>query len=350
MKSSLVTALAMACALSLGACCNNKSSASSAAACPAGGTDAVGASNPDQVVATFGDEKLTMGEVDKLIAKDVFAMRQQAIEATVLTRLIEKEAKAAGKEPEDFLRGIAESAEAAPIPEDQLKAMYEQLKPRLGDKSFEETKPMLEQMLKQEGQKKAVMDYIEGLKKKANVKILLEEPKVEVKADGPAMGPVDAPVTIITFSDFECPYCARAAQTMHKLVNNNAGKIRLVFRSYPLPFHKNAKKASEAALCANEQGKFWEMHDKLFESTEAKTPLTREEFGKLASALGLDMAAFDTCLDSGKFGAQIEEDMKIGQQAGVEGTPAFFINGRFVSGARPLEDFQTIVDQELAKK
>lgn len=347
MTSKLSLALALTCALSLGACSKNSNLPSTA--CPPCAPEAGDplANDPNQVVATYGDQKVTMGEVDKMIAKDVFSMRQQAIEAMIVTKLIEQKAKAEGKDPEALLRGVAEQASSAPIAEDQLKAMYEQLKPRLGDKSFEEVKPILENMMKQEAQKGAVMTYIENLKKEANVKILLEEPKVEVKAEGPSKGPADAPVTIVEFSDFECPYCSRAAQTIDKVVENNAGKVRLVFRSYPLPFHKKAKKASEAALCANEQGKFWQMHDAMFGDQQK---LDVPDLKATAKTLGLDSAAFDTCLDSGKYAAQVDADMKVGQEAGVEGTPAFFINGRLVSGARPYEDFQAIVEQELAKK
>jgi len=339
-KPALV--LTLAGALAFGACSKNANLP--AAACPP--CEAQKSANADQVVATYANHKVTMGELDEMIAKDVFEMRRQALEAMIISKLVEEKAKAAGKDPETFLRGIAEQSVAAPIPEEQLKAMYERAKPQLGDKSFEEVKPMIEGMMKQEAQKKAMIDYIDQLRKEANVQILLEEPKVDVKAEGPSKGPADAPVTIVEFSDFECPYCSRAAQTVDKIVENNAGKVRLVFRSYPLPFHKNAKKASEAALCANEQGKFWQMHDALFANQQK---LEIADLKATAKTLGLDSAAFDACLDSGKFAAQIDADLKAGEKAGVEGTPAFFINGRFVAGALPYEQFQTIVEQELAK-
>ena len=171
-KPALV--LTLAGALAFGACSKNANLP--AAACPP--CEAQKSANADQVVATYANHKVTMGELDEMIAKDVFEMRRQALEAMIISKLVEEKAKAAGKDPETFLRGIAEQSVAAPIPEEQLKAMYERAKPQLGDKSFEEVKPMIEGMMKQEAQKKAMIDYIDQLRKEANVQILLEEPKV----------------------------------------------------------------------------------------------------------------------------------------------------------------------------
>ena len=300
------------------------------------------------MVATYAGKQMTMAELDKLTAQRIYELRMQAIEEKILTDLVEAEAKKAGKGADEFLRGIMEEAAKAPVPEEQLKQAYDQLKPRLGDKSYDEVKPMLEEMMRQGGQKEALAKYIEELKRTSQMKVLLEEPKVvvNVEAIGPSKGPEKAPVTIIEFSDFECPYCSRAAKTIEQLFNNNAGRIRLVFRSFPLGFHQNAKKAAEAGLCANEQGKFWQMHDAMFGDQEN---LTVDALKAKAASVGLDAAAFATCLDSGKFAGQVEADMKAGAEAGVEGTPAFIINGQLVSGARSLEEFQMAVDKALAK-
>jgi protein-disulfide isomerase len=128
---------------------------------------------------------------------------------------------------------------------------------------------------------------------------------------------------------------------------NYAGKVRLVFRNFPLPFHSKAPKAAEAGLCANEQGKFWEMHDQMFGNQQALSP---DDLKASAKKLGLDSAKFDSCLDSSKYAAQVKKDAEAGKEAGVSGTPAFFINGRMISGAQPFEKFKEIIDQELAGK
>jgi protein-disulfide isomerase len=165
-----------------------------------------------------------------------------------------------------------------------------------------------------------------------------------VAAEGPARGPDNAPITIVEFSDFQCPYCSRASATVDEVLNAYPGKIRLVFRHYPLPFHAEAPKASEASMCANEQGKFWEYHDVLFKNQQQ---LAVADLKNHASAIGLDAAKFAECLDSGKNASVVEKDMEAGKKVGVNGTPAFFINGIMLSGAQPIEEFKAVIDSEL---
>ena len=164
-------------------------------------------------------------------------------------------------------------------------------------------------------------------------------------ADAPSRGPVDAPVTVQVFSDFECPFCARGRENVAKVMAKYEGKVRLVFRQFPLSFHAHAKKAGEAALCANAQDKFWAYHDALF--TEQKK-LSSDDLKATAKTLGLDEKAFATSLDSGAMEKALAADMAAGAKAGVTGTPAFFINGVMLSGAQGPEAFERIIDQELA--
>ncbi len=165
--------------------------------------------------------------------------------------------------------------------------------------------------------------------------------------DDPSIGPKDAPITIIEFSDFQCPFCARAAPTVKQILKEYDGKVRFVYRDFPLSFHQNAQKSAEAAECADEQGKFWEYHDKLFENQNA---LEISNLKQYAKDLGLDSSKFDSCLDSGKYTKEVEKDTEDGQKYGVTGTPAFFINGKLVSGAQPFKNFATIIDSELKGK
>ncbi len=170
------------------------------------------------------------------------------------------------------------------------------------------------------------------------------------------LGKADAPVTILEFSDFQCPYCRRhALQTLPNLKESyiDSGQVRYFFKDFPLSFHPNAQKAAEAARCAGAQGAFWVMHDRLFTEQAHWSPLGQpqalEMFVRYAGDLELDTAAFRTCLESGQFVAQVRQDMQDGKRAGVQGTPSFLINGRLLSGASPLETFQQIIEAELQK-
>ncbi len=165
-------------------------------------------------------------------------------------------------------------------------------------------------------------------------------------ADGASKGPADALVTMVEWSDFQCPFCSKVVPTVDQLFKENPGKIRVVFRHYPLPFHQNAHIAAEAAEAAREQGKFWEMHDKMFANQQA---LTRPDLEKYAQEFGLDMTKFKGALDSGKFKKHVDDDMAAGSAIGVSGTPNVFVNGRLLAGAYPYDEFKKIVDDELVR-
>jgi protein-disulfide isomerase len=167
--------------------------------------------------------------------------------------------------------------------------------------------------------------------------------------DDAVEGDPDAPVTIVEFSDYECPFCARFySQTLGQIREEyvETGKVKIVFRDYPLPFHSQAQKAAEAAECAGEQDKYYEMHDKLFEDGVTGGV---KAFKRYAEDIGLDTAEFDECLDSGRMAAEVQKDMAEGSAAGVQGTPAFFVNGQFISGAQPFSAFKSAIDAELAR-
>ncbi len=174
--------------------------------------------------------------------------------------------------------------------------------------------------------------------------------QINVAIDDDAVkGDSNAPVTMIEFSDYECPFCGRYfQQTYPQIVKEyvDAGKVKIVFRDFPLSFHENAQKAAEAAECAGEQGKYWEMHDRLFKNQDALEVNSLKQYAK---ELGLNTKTFDNCLDSGKMASEIQKDFEDGQDAGVSGTPAFFINGISITGAQPFEEFKKIIEQEINK-
>ncbi len=188
---------------------------------------------------------------------------------------------------------------------------------------------------------------IKELRATAQVRMLLEPMRKEVAATGPSRGPAEAPVTIVEFSDFQCPFCSRVLDTVKQVEERYKGQVRLVFRHFPLNSHANAPKAAEASACANDQGKFWELHDRMFAN---QSGLALDALKGMAADLGLDTAKFNECLDKGIYAEAVKKDFEAGAAAGVNGTPAFFINGRLVSGAAPLEQFTRVIDDELQRK
>jgi protein-disulfide isomerase len=174
------------------------------------------------------------------------------------------------------------------------------------------------------------------------------EGKQDIKlGDAPVKGPSAAKVTVVAFSDFQCPFCSRAVPVMKQIEDEYKGKVKIAFKQLPLPFHDKAHLAAEAALAANEQGKFWPYHDKLFANQQA---LDRPSLEKYAEELGLNMGKFKAALDSGKFKAKVDADAKEGAAVGATGTPTFFINGTKVVGAQPFDAFKTVIDSELKAK
>jgi protein-disulfide isomerase len=164
----------------------------------------------------------------------------------------------------------------------------------------------------------------------------------------PARGPANAPVTIIEFSDFQCKSCAYVSPTLEQVVAKYGRKVRLVFRQFPRPEDQNAVKAAEASLCANEQGKFWEMHDLLFKDQQS-TGVTALE-SKAAAIAGIDLDRFSNCLESGRQRAAVQTDINFGNIAGVNGTPTFIINGHAVSGPVPADAISDLIAKELRKR
>lgn len=280
--------------------------------------------------------------LDREYAQKKHELLESQLDMVIQDRLLEAEAAARGVTKEALLAEIKPAA----VTDAEVDAFYEQNKaqiPRPKDQVADQIKNYLQQ---QSGQK-AQQDFYKSLESKYKVDIKMEPIRVEVAATGPAKGPANAPITIVEFSDFQCPFCSRVNPTLEQVREKYGDKVRIVFRQYPLPFHQQAAKAAEASLCANEQGKFWEMHDALFANQSA---LQVEQLKEQATKLGLNAEQFNTCLDSNKHAATVQTDLKEGQAAGVNGTPAMFINGRFISGAVPFEQVAQVIDDELRRK
>ena len=323
-----------------------------------------GESNLPEILAVIGENEISRDAVlegarerlDKLELERLqfeakykrghYEALQSSLAQLVQQDLMEKEAAQRSTDVDGLLEVEVQNKVQEPT-EEAISEVYEANKKRLG-KPLEEVEPQIRQYLKNQSYNQNHNKLVERLKEKYPVEYLFEAPRVEIAVDGsPSEGPTDAAVTIVEFSDFQCPYCARIQPTLKQLKETYGEKLRLVFRQFPLnSIHPQAQKAAEASLCANDQNRFWEMHDVLFETG---TSLKVEDIKKRAANLKLNQANFDQCLDSGKYAAVVQQDVLDGVKAGVTGTPALFINGLTFSGSRSFEEISKVIEDELQK-
>ncbi len=309
------------------------------------------AGDPGVVVAELNGESITQGDLNGVIAKgmariqnQIFELQKQGINSIIEDRLLEKEAKKRGMEAKQLLKEEAQD-KVGEVPDKEAEDFFNQNRPRFGDKTFDQVKETLKQQLAARKATVYQKNFMDRLKEKADIKIFLTRPSVEVGADDdPMKGSKNAKVTVIEFTDYQCPFCGRARPTVKQIVKDYGDKIRYVLRDFPLDFHPFAKKAAEAADCAGEQGKYWEYSEILWDK---QGNLEVESLKKYAGQLNLDQKKFEECLDSGKMTAEVNKDIQDGAAVGVTGTPTFFINGQLITGARPIEQFKEIIDQEI---
>jgi protein-disulfide isomerase len=342
--SAALAALTLACA------CSKQATTPTATAAGA-------ATPPDQVVATFNGGKITSAELEKEVRPQIadlenkmFQARKQTLEQMAMERIVKSEAAKAGLSEQDWIKKKIDETPVTPPTEAQQRQFYDRLKTGgqiPPEATFESLKDRISQALINQQRQSQMQKVIGDLQKQANLKLDLPQPRIQVAAEGPARGPKDAPITIVEFSDFECPYCGAAFETVEQVMNAYAGKVRLVYRQFPLSFHPHAAKAAEAALCAADQGKFWEYHDVLFKNQKKLEPTDLKAH---ATEVGIDPQKFGQCLDSGDKKKAVDADQQAGLAAGVGGTPAFFINGIFLNGAQPIDEFKKVIDGELARK
>lgn len=305
----------------------------------------------DAAVARVEGEPISVADVDReagarllALRGQEYTLRRQALERLLAVRVLEGEATRRGVSPAELERVEVEAKVAVPAAE-AVDAALEAAPTKAG--APPSPREAVEARLLQQARAQRRAAFVAELKTKAKVEILLEPPRVAVTADDdPSLGPVDASVTLIAFSDFQCPYCARVEPTLAQLRQRYPKDLRVVFRDFPLPMHEEAAKAAEAGGCADEQGQFWPMHERLFANPKA---LSVDDLKRHAAELGLNQEAFASCLDSGRRAAEVQEDIQAGVAAGVTGTPAFFVNGRFLNGAQPLSAFVEAIEDELQR-
>jgi predicted DsbA family dithiol-disulfide isomerase len=299
---------------------------------------------------TEGAEKLDSLDLQNLRAKATAARNEheileEAVDRIIEDKLLQAEAEKRHISKDDLLAKEIQQNITEPSAE-EVENFYTENKQRI-TKPKEEVIPQIKKYLRQQQESELREAFFGRLEMEHRVVRLIEPLRFNVVGAGrPATGPASAPVVLVEFSDFQCPYCKRFSTTIKEVVKQYGDKIHLVFRQFPLTsIHANAQKAAEASLCADAQGHFWEMHDLLFQNQNS---LRDEDLKSKAGQLGLDTAAFNTCLDSKQFSGKINEDVRAGSAAGVEGTPALFINGRFLYGSRTAQEISEIIDKELA--
>ncbi|MGB9234610.1 MAG: thioredoxin domain-containing protein [Terriglobales bacterium] len=308
---------------------------------------AVGQDGSD-VIAEIGGHPVTAGELEQKEASKLLQARykyyvaeRDALEQYIDDQLLELQAKKEGVSVDELLKRHLASNLPEPT-EDQLRFYYEGVQ---ADEPYESARPHIIDTVHQLRMKKAREAYVTELRAQYGVVVELNQPSAHVEAgSAPRLGSETAPVQIIEYADYECPYCQKVNADLIRLLQHFGDQVSLVYKDFPLPMHPQAAKAAEGARCAAVQGKFWEFHDYLFQSKKLQVADMKAE----ARALKLDGDRFDQCLDSGEQFPALKKDAQDAQKLGLQGTPSFFINGHFMSGAIEYAKLRDRVLQELA--
>jgi protein-disulfide isomerase len=344
----LLVALAAACSQQPA---DRTTTTTSGAAVPAG-------DNVPDVLATIGDEPVTMEDV-RLVAGDELAkieasyrkartaLVESALQRILRERVVMAEAQRQGKTLDQL---ALEEAGGSFEPNDlEITAWYEDNQGRVGGRSLDQVRPQIADLLRNQHREDALEKLETRLNAERGVKVMLEPYRLTFDNTGaPTKGSADAKVTVVEFSDFQCPFCQRFVPTLKQIEEQYGDRVQIVYRQYPTTsIHPNAFKAAEASLCAHEQGKFWEMHDLMFQEQDQ---LAVRDLKVKAGRLGLNQAEFDRCLDSGRHTEQVQNDLAEGARTGMTGTPAVFVNGvELPGGAVPFQTVARAIDRELAR-
>jgi protein-disulfide isomerase len=276
-----------------------------------------------------------------------YEMTMHAMQEIVAEKLLQHEATRRGTTV-DGLIATEVAARSKPIPDEAVAKEFERMKTAFPFASLAEARPMVLSSMTQRQASEARLAFVNDLLAESSglVETFDKGPRqvVPIDADDPSSGPEDAPLTLVVFSDFECPYCQQAEPVLASLQHTFSGQLRLVWKDFPLPIHQNARAAAVAARCADDQAAFWKYRDELFGN---QANLSREQFRRLAASLGLDGDAFDACLASDRFEAVIDAKVDEGRALGVNSTPTMFINGTAVTGAVPLARLESMLREEL---
>jgi len=329
-------------ALVLSAACSR---ARSAPPSPAEGGD------PQAVVARIDGHAITQKEVDARAEQDLrrledeeYEARRSALDEIITERLMDAQATAQGVSRDELLKREVDG-KVTPPTKAEVKDLYDRNKDRVGGRSLAELAPEIERSIVQQRAAERAQAFLAELRSKAKVSVALPQPRNEVPipSDARILGPEKAPVTIVEFSDYLCPYCQKAEVVVDEVLARNKGKVRFVHRDFLLG-RPRSMAVARAAQCAADQGKFWDYRRNLM---EAPGDWSDEDLLGRSASLGLDRAALQACLASDRHDKAILESSRDGTKLGVQSTPTFFINGRRMRGARDAATFQEIIDAEL---
>ncbi len=318
-------------------------------------SDGSGGPASSAAVATIDGRTITVGELDDFIKEELFSdatserdlatlykVRARALKGLIDKIIVEKAASAANLPFEDYLDQQVEAE--GEVPEEAIAAFYEEQIDQMGGLSLDEMRERISAYLKEQ----RVVTIVADLREQADTEILLEPVRIGVEAIGPSKGPDDAVVTIVEFSDFQCPFCQRVTPTIDQILAKYPTQVRFVYRNLPLSnIHPRAQAAAEAAACAGNQGNFWDYHDLIFANSRA---LSDEDFERHASELGLDMQAFRQCVQNRETEHIVAADAAAAESLRISGTPSFLVNGIPMHGAQNLEAFSEVIDAEIARE
>jgi protein-disulfide isomerase len=299
------------------------------------------------VVAEIGGHKITAQELEfkeagKLLQPKYkyYLAERDALDQYIDDQLLDMEAKKEGITVDELLKRHVAAKISEPT-EDQLRFYYEGVQT---NESYESARQNIIDTVRQLRTKKAKEAYVADLRGQYGVVVELNQPSAHVEVgNDPRLGPENAPVQIVEFADYECPYCQKVNDDLTKIREHFGSYVSVVFKDFPLPMHPLAPRAAEAARCAGEQGKFWEFHDSLFETKKLQAQQLKDQ----ARTLKLDSDRFDKCLDSGAEIAPVKKDLDEAMRLGLQGTPSFFINGHFMTGSIGYAKLRETVMQEL---
>ncbi len=311
-----------------------------------------------EIVARVGEREITRSELEQAARgqllrlevdykQSVYRNERQILDYLVHSELIEAGAERRGVTPTELM-GAEVRGPAEEVSDEEIEELYERSSDRL-EGGLEENRSKLRDYLVRQKRERLKVSLLQRLRDEAGVETSLPYPvlpTVEIAGgeSAPSKGPADAPITIVEFSDFQCPFCKRMQSTLADLLDEYDGKVRLEYRHFPLRSHPVALAAAQASACADEQGKFWAYHDGLF---EWQHELSEEKLSAIADSVGLDLEAYNQCIEEERYSDLVDADTAAGREAGIQGTPAFFVNGHPIYGAGSGSVFREVIDREL---
>ena len=314
-------------------------------------------SSDKSIVAVIGGEKIPAQDLMRGIDAEIFdlenkiyQMKINRLRALALEKFMKADKRKKGISNDEYMnkyiahkvnvtkKDIDAFANKRNIPKEQINDMV---------------RGQIKKFLEVEKKKASVDEWLGEQTKRSPIIVYFSKPErpvfdVKITDQDPSWRSPNAKVTIVEYSDFQCPFCSKGADVINEVKKLYKGKVRVVFKNYPLPFHPQAKGAAEISLCAREQGSdyFWKIHDEMFKN---QASLTQDKLAPFMKSIGLNSDKMEKCLKDHKYLGKIKEDMALGQDLGIKSTPTFFINGKLLNGALPIESFKEIIDVELAK-